>query len=62
MDAEMAEHVFEPFYTSKPFGQGSGLALSTVYGFVQQSGCNVSIDSAPGPSIRSRSDWANRCC
>jgi C4-dicarboxylate-specific signal transduction histidine kinase len=48
MTKEEAERAFEPFYTTKPPGQGTGLGLSQVYGFVRQSGGEVRIDSAPG--------------
>ncbi len=41
-------HLFEPFFTSKPVGQGTGLGLSTVYGIVRQHGGFVDVDSAPG--------------
>ena len=40
--------VFEPFYTTKPLGQGTGLGLSMVYGFAQQSGGQVRIESTEG--------------
>ncbi|MBO0764431.1 MAG: PAS-domain containing protein [Hyphomicrobiaceae bacterium] len=48
MDETTLLRVFEPFFTSKPFGAGSGLGLSVVYGFVKQSGGAVHISSAPG--------------
>ncbi len=40
--------VFEPFFTTKPVGSGTGLGLSQVYGFAQQSGGAARIASAPG--------------
>jgi PAS domain S-box-containing protein len=48
MDAETLERAFEPFYTTKPVGKGTGLGLSQVYGFVRQSGGEVTIDSVMG--------------
>jgi signal transduction histidine kinase len=44
----MLAKVWEPFFTTKGPGKGSGLGLSMVYGFIKQSGGHVEIDSAPG--------------
>ena len=48
MTPEVAAKAFDPFFTTKPIGQGTGLGLSMIYGFVQQSGGQVRIHSAPG--------------
>ncbi len=46
--ADVVGKVFDPFFTTKQPGEGTGLGLSQVYGFVQQSGGLVDLDSTPG--------------
>jgi CheY-like chemotaxis protein len=48
MPAEVLAKVFDPFYTTKPLGHGTGLGLSMIYGFVQQSRGHVVIESQEG--------------
>jgi PAS domain S-box-containing protein len=48
MTDDVIARAFDPFFTTKPLGQGTGLGLSMIYGFVQQSGGQVQICSRPG--------------
>ncbi len=48
MDEETLAHVFEPFYTTKPVGQGTGLGLAMCYGIIRQHHGVIWIESAPG--------------
>ena len=48
MDAETLQRATDPFFTTKPVGQGTGLGLSQAYGFARQSGGFLRIESTPG--------------
>ena len=54
MTEEVRSHIFEPFYTTKEFGKGTGLGLATVYGIVQQSRGFIDVETGPNQGTRFR--------
>jgi CheY-like chemotaxis protein len=62
MAPETVERALEPFFTTKPVGQGSGLGLSMVYGFAEQSGGRLEIKSELGRGARVKLYLPETCC
>jgi signal transduction histidine kinase len=48
MTEEVRNRIFEPFFSTKPLGQGTGLGMSQAWGFTKQSGGDIDVQSTPG--------------
>lgn len=59
MSAEVQAHIFKPFYTTKPAGEGVGLGLSVVRDLLLDCGGNIEVESAPGQGSHFRLRFAS---
>jgi len=57
IDAAVVERIFEPFFSTKEAGKGSGMGLAMVHGIVHEHGGHVVVESSPGHGARFRVAW-----
>jgi PAS domain S-box-containing protein len=57
MAPEVLERIFEPFYSTKETGKGSGMGLAMVHGIVHEHGGHVAVETGPGQGARFRVVW-----
>ena len=52
IDTDIKEHIFSPFFTTKPSGEGTGLGMSMTYDIIKKHGGDISLESALGDGAK----------
>ena len=62
MDSQTLERIYEPFFTTKEQGEGTGMGLSTVHGIIEDHGGSIDVESAPGEGTTFRIIFPQSAC